>query len=167
MVDLEYRLGQIDDIKDITNLISDAIEEMELHKIFQWDEIYPTEEDFIEDIRKGNLFVVKEDGKLVAIYVISDESDEAYKSANWKYEDETSYILHRFCVSRDFLNMGYGKKILLNIENQIRDMGYKSIRLDVFTNNPYAQKLYRHSGYEVRGFADWRKGRFDLMEKLL
>lgn len=164
---MEYRLGQIDDIKDITNLISDAIEEMELHKIFQWDEIYPTEEDFIEDIRKGNLFVVKEDGKLVAIYVISDESDEAYKSANWKYEDETSYILHRFCVSRDFQNMGYGKKILLNIENQIRDMGYKSIRLDVFTNNPYAQKLYRHNGYEVRGFADWRKGRFDLMEKLI
>ena len=38
---------------------------------------------------------------------------------------------------------------------------------DVFTENPYAQKLYRKSGYQVRGYADWRKGRFDLMEKKL
>lgn len=38
---------------------------------------------------------------------------------------------------------------------------------DVFTENPYAQKLYRKSGYQVRGYADCRKGRFDLMEKKL
>jgi hypothetical protein len=35
------------------------------------------------------------------------------------------------------------------------------------TENPFAQNLYRHNGYEARGFADWRKGRFDLMEKKL
>lgn len=47
------------------------------------------------------------------------------------------------------------------------DDAHESIRLDVFTKNPYAQKLYRKNGYQVRGFADWRKGRFDLMEKKL
>ena len=46
-------------------------------------------------------------------------------------------------------------------------MGYNSVRLDTFTQNPFAQKLYRHNGYESRGYADWRKGRFDLMEKKL
>ena len=46
-------------------------------------------------------------------------------------------------------------------------MGYESVRLDVFTKNPFAQKLYRNNGYKVRGYADWRKGRFDLMEKEL
>lgn len=38
---------------------------------------------------------------------------------------------------------------------------------DIVTQNPFAQKLYRHNGYESRGYADWRKGRFDLMEKKL
>ena len=46
-------------------------------------------------------------------------------------------------------------------------MGYQSIRLDVFSENPFAQKLYRKNGYVTRGSAEWRKGRFDLMEKIL
>ena len=33
--------------------------------------------------------------------------------------------------------------------------------------NSFAQKMYRHNGYEAREYADWRKGRFDLMEKAL
>lgn len=59
------------------------------------------------------------------------------------------------------------KEVLAHIETQVHEMGYESMRLDVFTENPYAQKLYRKSGYQVRGYADWRKGRFDLMEKKL
>lgn len=164
---MEYRLGKNEDIEKITSLISDAIKEMELHGIYQWDELYPAEIDFLDDISKGNLYVAIEDEKLVAIYVISGEYDDAYKSAEWKYTDETAYILHRFCVSPHFQNRGLGKSILDHIEEQIRDMGYMSVRLDVFTENPYAQRLYRHNGYEVRGYADWRKGRFDLMEKHL
>ena len=49
----------------------------------------------------------------------------------------------------------------------LKDMGYNAVRLDTFTENPFAQRLYRHNGYESRGYADWRKGRFDLMEKAL
>ena len=58
-----------------------------------------------------------------------------------------------------------GKEVLSHIETQIKEMGYQSIRLDVFSENPFAQRLYRNNGYEHRGYADWRKGRFDLMEK--
>jgi len=164
---MEYRLGRKEDIEKISALISDAIKEMESKGIHQWDEIYPTVEDFTDDISKSDLYVVIEKDKLAAIYVISDEADEAYKKADWQYPDESAYIIHRFCILPDFQNRGLGKQILMHIEEQIRDMGYKSVRLDVFTENPYAQRLYRHNGYEVRGYADWRKGRFDLMEKRL
>ena len=58
-----------------------------------------------------------------------------------------------------------GKEVLSHIETQIKEMGYQSIRLDVFSENPFAQRLYRNNGYEHRGYAYWRKGRFDLMEK--
>lgn len=164
---MKYRLGIIDDIDNISILISDAIKEMESKGIHQWDEKYPTAEDFRDDISKGYLYVVMEKEKLAAIYVISGESDDAYKTVDWYYPNETAYILHRFCVSPDFQNRGLGKQILMHIEAQIKEMGYQSVRLDVFTENPYAQKLYRHNGYEVRGYADWRKGRFELMEKHL
>lgn len=164
---ITYRLGKPEDIEAITGLIQEAIQEMEKHGIYQWDELYPTAADFENDIRKGNLYVAEENEKIIALYVISGESDEAYNNAEWKYPRETSLVLHRFCVSPGFQNRGIGKKVLNKIESQIRSMGYDSLRLDVFTKNPYAQKLYRNNGYEIRGFAEWRKGRFDLMEKKL
>ncbi len=165
--DIKYRLGKPEDIEAITALIQEAIKEMEKHNIYQWDELYPTAEDFEADIRKGNLYIAEENEKIVALYVVSGESDEAYNNAEWKYPRETSLVLHRFCVSPGFQNRGIGKKVLNKIESQIRSMGYESIRLDVFTENPFAQKLYRNNGYEVRGATEWRKGRFDLMEKKL
>ncbi|ORX81358.1 acetyltransferase [Anaeromyces robustus] len=162
-----YKLGTIQDLDAICSLIKDAIVEMEKHNIYQWDEIYPTRNDFEEDIKNNNLYVVYDEDRLIAFYVISKEYDEQYNNAKWKYDDESAYILHRFCVSPKMQNKGIGKIVLKHIEKQIKDMGYHSIRLDTFTQNPFAQRLYRHNGYEPRGYANWRKGRFDLMEKRL
>ncbi|WP_026529020.1 GNAT family N-acetyltransferase [Butyrivibrio sp. VCD2006] len=164
---MNYRLGTHKDLDGICTLIKDAIVEMEKHDIYQWDEIYPTREDFKEDIDNNNLFTVYDEDKLVAFYVISGECDDQYKNAKWEFADDSAYILHRFCVSPKVQNKGVGKAVLLHIEDQVKDMGYESMRLDTFTQNPFAQRLYRHNGYEARGYADWRKGRFDLMEKKL
>lgn len=164
---MEFRLGTTQDLGLVCLLIKDAIAEMEKNGIYQWDEVYPARSDFEEDIKNNNLYVVFDEDMLIAFYVISGEYDEQYNNAEWKCEADSAYILHRFCVSPKVQNRGIGKKILRHIEHQIKDMGYKSVRLDTFTENPFAQKLYRHNGYESRGYADWRKGRFDLMEKKL
>ena len=164
---MEFRLGTTQDLGLVCLLIKDAIAEMEKNGIYQWDEVYPARSDFEEDIKNNNLYVVFDEDMLIAFYVISGEYDEQYNNAEWKCEADSAYILHRFCVSPKVQNRGIGKKILWHIEHQIKDMGYKSVRLDTFTENPFAQKLYRHNGYESRGYADWRKGRFDLMEKKL
>lgn len=166
-MNIEYRLGTKSDLDNICVLIRDAVKEMERHEIYQWDDVYPARGDFESDIEKRTLYVAYEEDNLVALYVISGECDEQYGNANWKYDDNSAYVLHRFCVSPRFQNKGIGKAALIHIENQIKDMGYESVRLDTFTENPFAQNLYRHNGYEARGFADWRKGRFDLMEKKL
>ncbi|MBO4458676.1 MAG: GNAT family N-acetyltransferase [Butyrivibrio sp.] len=97
------------------------------------------------------------------VYICTD----LYENAKWEGDGNSAYILHRFCVSPSIQNRGIGKKVLSHIEEQVKEMGYKSIRLDVFTENPFAQRLYRHDGFEPRGYANWRKGKFDLMEKVL
>lgn len=105
------------------------------------------------------------ESNLVAIYVISEECDEAYRKCIWENADETTCILHRLCVAPEYQNRGFGRKILSHIEKQAGEMSYKSIGLDIFTQNQHVVNLYRNSGYQDRGFADWRKGRFILMEK--
>lgn len=166
-MELHYRLAAAADIPEICALIGDAIAEMERCGILQWDSLYPTAEDFARDIENNTLYLALTEDRLAAIYVISAEADDAYLSAAWQQPGETAYVLHRFCVSPALQHKGVGKQVLQHIEAQIRAMGYESVRLDVFTLNPYAQRLYRNNGYTVTGCADWRKGRFDLMEKLL
>lgn len=162
---MEYRIGKLSDLDEICSVIREVIEEMEKNGIHQWDEIYPARCDFEEDIKKENLYLAWDSDNIVSIYVISRECDEEYKYADWKYPEETSYVLHRFCVSPRYQNKGAGKEILLHIEEQLKEMGCESIRLDVFTLNPFAQKLYQKCGYTKTGYEDWRMGRFDLMEK--
>lgn len=167
MKHMEFRQGTMDDLKNICSLIEAAIETMEKQGIHQWDEIYPTMEDFANDITNGTLYTVTEESRLIAIYTISTEYEPEYLNAEWKCNGETTCIIHRFCVSPEVQNRGIGKIVLNHIENQLQNIGFKSARLDVFSENPYAISMYEKNGYERCGYADWRKGRFWLMEKKL
>ena len=164
---MHYRLAAAEDLDGVCALIRDAIRELRAHGIDQWDEIYPAREDFEKDIADGTLYLALEAETLAAVYVISRESDEAYQTVEWACPDETAYILHRFCVAPAFQHRGIGGEVLRRMEQQLRDMGCASVRLDAFIENPFSQALYRKNGYVTRGWADWRKGRFSLMEKQL
>ena len=52
-------------------------------------------------------------------------------------------IIHRLCVSPEVQNRGIGKIVLNHIENQLQNIGFESVRLDVFSENPYAISLYK------------------------
>lgn len=164
---MEYRLGKMEDIDSICSLIADAIKAMEQKGIYQWDDIYPLKEDFVDDIQKGTLYVATEQDKLLGIYVISTECDEEYQNGKWECAEETACIIHRLCVSPNVQNQGVGNTMLNHMEQQLRERHFKSVRLDVFTENPYAVRLYEKNGYVQRGYVNWRKGRFLLMEKKL
>ena len=79
---MEYQLGKTEQLDDICSLIAAAVKTMENQGILQWDELYPTREDFAEDISKGTLYTVTEKDTLIAIYVISTECDQAYLNGN-------------------------------------------------------------------------------------
>ena len=63
---MEYRLAQKSDIDDVFTLIKAAIVQMEADGIYQWDDIYPTKEDFINDIEKESLYLAIDSKKLAA-----------------------------------------------------------------------------------------------------
>ena len=164
---MEFRLGTMDDLNNICSLVTAAIGAMEEQGIHQWDNVYPTREDFANDITNGTLYTATEDGRLIAIYSISTECDPEYSNAEWEYNGETACIIHRLCVSPEVQNRGIGKIVLHHIENQLQNIGFASVRLDVFSENPYAISLYKNNGYKRCGYVNWRKGRFWLMEKKL
>lgn len=164
---INFRKATLDDSNEICGLVSNATAHMIGQNILQWDELYPTAEDLREDIEKGQLYAGLAENRIVVIYVLNQECDPQYKNGNWQRPDAAYVVIHRLCVHPDFQNKGIAKAALLHIEKSLRTAGIPSIRLDVFSENPYALKLYEGLGYAKTGHADWRKGRFFLMEKYL
>lgn len=164
---ISYRVASDDDLDEIFQLVGKAIKQMECQNIDQWDRVYPTKEDFSHDIKKGELYIGAHDKRIAVVYAINKECDEQYKNGAWQYIGENFNVIHRLCVSPDFQRKGIAHATLLHIENELAVLGVKAIRLDVFSENPHAVKLYSNSGYDQVGVAHWRKGEFLLMEKLL
>ena len=162
---LQYRKATITDLEEIYTLVSLAIDEMIEHDILQWDEIYPTKEDFRNDINNDHLYVGLVDEQIAVVYALNQECDKEYENGCWKYPDQPYYVVHRLCVHPDFQHRGIAKQTLLHIEAQLSKKNIHAIRLDAFSNNPFSLKLYGSLNYSRVGYADWRKGRFYLMEK--
>lgn len=53
------------------------------------------------------------------------------------------------------------------IEEYLRNKGIECVRLDAFSKNPSALRMYEKIGYRRSGEIYWRKGLFYLYEKKL
>ena len=164
---MNYTKADINQLDDIFSVYQKAIITMEKNNIHQWDDIYPDKAVLAEDITKEQLYIGFEGSDIAVCFVLSEECDEEYKNGDWKYPEARFKVIHRLCVDPDFQNQGIAAKTLEYIEKLCKCQGYDSIRLDCFTENPYSRKLYDKAGYSVVGYADWRKGRFELREKKL
>ena len=166
-ITLEFHKASAGDIDAIFSVFKDAIAEMDRNGIPQWDELYPDRAILAEDISKNELFVGTLHGEIASVFVLNSECDEAYENGVWQYSDASFCVVHRLCVNPKFQNRGIGLETMRHIESELKSGGVESVRLDAFTLNPHALRLYDKLGYVRVGTADWRKGRFWLMEKKL
>lgn len=167
MLKVEFSVAEEKELQEIINTFSDAIEEMNKHNILQWDEVYPDKHTIKNDIRNKQLYVGKIHSEIASVYVVNDECDEEYINGNWKYPNSTYAVIHRMCVNPKFQKQGIGAVTLNHIEEKLKNQGVETIRLDAFSLNPFALKMYYKNGYVKVGEANWRKGKFYLMEKKL
>lgn len=161
-----FEKAQDGDKDEVMQLLNAAKENMKENGLDQWDEIYPAISDVAKDIKEGTLTLVKQGGKLVAVYTLNKYQDAAYKFGNFKDNSDNFIVLHRLCVKPEYRGMGIAARTLRHIDEEALKEGFSSIRLDVFTKNPRAVKLYESAGYSYAGDAYFRKGKFLLMEKL-
>lgn len=160
-----FRNAKVTDLDHIVTIYQAAIDEMNKNNIFQWDEIYPNREVLEDDIIKQQLYIGILKDTICSAFVLNQEEDEEYVNGAWEYKMSSFYVIHRLCVNPIFQNQGIGTKTMRYIEKILREQAVETIRLDSFSLNPYAVKMYRSLGYNIVGEVHWRKGMFYLMEK--
>lgn len=155
------------DLPEVLRLFQAATKHMDEQGIPQWDEIYPNREVLGEDIAREELYLCRIEDKIACVFVLSEHCDEEYAAGTWRSPESRFCVLHRLCVHPDFQHRKVAARAMDYIEESLRQAGVESVRLDAFSLNPYALRLYESRGYQKAGQVHFRKGLFYLYEKQL
>ena len=164
---MDFSYARSDDFSELLALYRAAIARMDEQNIPQWDEIYPSAEILQEDVTSGQMQIGRLNGKIAVAFLLEECSEEDYEEADWRYRDPRFIVLHRLCVHPAFQGQGIARQTMDYLEQAVLDRGLYAIRLDAFSLNPSALKLYESRGYEKAGEIRFRKGLFYLYEKRL
>ncbi len=156
----------LDEKKNVRALFSRAIAHMTASGIHQWDDIYPDARTLENDIEKNDMHGFYQNNVLCGVIVLNETQLEPYEEVPWSLEDPCPLVVHRLCVHPDFQNRGIAFALMTFAERYASEHQYRSIRLDAFSGNPSALRLYQRLGYAIRGPVELRKGTFHCYEKL-
>ncbi len=157
----------LDNIKSLTEACAAA---MQAKGIFQWNEHYPSRKRLSQDIKKGELFVIEEQGRIVGIVVITPEMDDEYVPVEWLSPSGHNVYIHRLATHPSVWGSGYGQKLMDHAEKFAAENHFQSIRLDTFSQNKRNQKFYEIRGYQRLGniyFPEQSEHPFFCYEKVL
>lgn len=135
-------------IKALTEACSVA---MQNEGIYQWNEHYPSLEKLKADIEKKELYVLKEEGELLGIIVLTNFMDEEYIPIQWLTESGNNLYIHRLATHPSAWGKGYGQELMDFAEEFAREHHYDSVRLDTFSQNQRNQRFYEARGYQKLG----------------
>ncbi len=163
------RLATPDDVPGLLELLKRVVPLMQQAGNFQWDDTYPNEVVFADDIDKQQLWVAEIDGQLAGVSAITTDQEPTYAEVGWDIT-QTAIVTHRLAVDPAFRGQGVAKALLLQADEVARQRDILVLRIDTNTQNQATQRLFPTLGYLFAGEIglDFRPGlRFLCYEKRL
>ena len=118
--------------------------------------VYPTEQTARESLDRGELYVMEENGRIVAAAKINQEQVPEYAHCPWRYEapPEQVLVIHTLVVDPALQGKGYATAFVAYYEEMARAMNCPYLRMDTNSHNAPARALYKRLGYEEPGIVD-------------
>lgn len=115
--------------------------------------IYPTRTTAEKAIAAGTLYVLEENGVLCASVILNDIQNEVYEKIPWRYpaDPHEVRVIHTLCVAPSQKGRGYAGEMLLFCREQARSEKSRVIRMDTYSGNEPAKRLYQKHGYRIAG----------------
>lgn len=117
--------------------------------------VYPTRATAQAALDDGALFVLTDDGVLVAAGRIDQVQVPVYAQVPWQYAapPEQVLVLHTLVVDPTIAGHGYGTQFVRFYEQYAREHGCPELRIDTNAKNANARRLYAYLGYREAGIA--------------
>jgi ribosomal protein S18 acetylase RimI-like enzyme len=130
------------DIPAAHALIEGARRWLRSRGIDQWQDPVP-DTVLLRDAEQGSLFVVRQDGAVVAMVTVSDSDTET-----WGADATSAAYVHRLAVARTHRGSGLGQRLLAWVAATAADRGTAFVRLDCATDNPGLRRFYERQGFQ-------------------
>lgn len=142
------KISEIPNILSITRLCALKMEQNGIH---QWNEHYPSEATFVNDVEREELYVIVEDSSILGTIVVSTFMDDEYRPIQWLTPNGNSTYIHRLSVHPDHQGKGLAQQLMDFAETYSKNHGFVSVRLDTFSQNKRNQRFYEQRGYQKLG----------------
>ena len=116
--------------------------------------VYPTADTARAALEADDLFVMEENGAVVAAARINKIQVPVYADVPWRYldvPDEQVMVLHTLVVEPACSGKGYGTAFVKFYEDYARENGCPYLRMDTNARNQTARKMYAGLGYWEAG----------------
>lgn len=151
------------DLGGILSLVERAVKNMLGQNILQWDHTYPAGV-LPNDAKAGQLFLIEAEGVPAGIMVLNEEQAPEYASVSWTCSGKILAV-HRLVVDPAHQGKRLASRLMDFAESEAALRGYDCIRLDTFSGNPMAIRLYEGRGYLKAGTVSFRDMDFFCYEK--
>ena len=145
------RKAALDDL-DAISAIYDAIHDREEAglAVIGWNRaIYPTRASGESAILAGEMYVLEEEGRVLAAAKINQKQEESYAQGTWTHEaaDSEVLVLHTLVVHPAAAGRGIGTRFVAFYEECAARMACPYLRMDTNARNAAARALYKKLGY--------------------
>lgn len=138
--------ADINDLKEIFEIVNENKKFLKDHNIPQWLNDYPSEDIFLDDIKHNGLFKIMNDDEIIGLYSQRNYED-TYDVIDGKWSSDNDYIvIHRMALKNDYKGKGIAKKVFDHIKKK-----HSYIRIDTHELNTFMNKCLIKNGFKYCG----------------
>jgi N-acetylglutamate synthase-like GNAT family acetyltransferase len=154
MAEIYLRRAQLQDLTVIMKIIDDAKELLKKNGSPQWQNGYPDQETFTQDIVMQTNWILINDNKVVATATLQLTPEPTYRNitqGQWQQPDEPYATIHRVAISSNYRGQGLSKLLFSNLLTVGQMQGIKNFRVDTHRSNKAMQHIAENFNFKKRG----------------
>ncbi len=147
---MRTRLAKQDDLPSLMRIVRRVVPLMHAEGNLQWDDKYPNEGVFLDDIERQRLCIAEIDEEVAGVVALTTDPEPDYTQADWDIT-RPAVVVHRLAVDPLFRGAGVAKALMLEAEHVAVAQGIFLIRTDTNKQNQATQRLFPALGYRFAG----------------